>query len=45
CGWTAVEVHMAGPWVGIAAPGENIVSVSNADGGVWPTACPTSASN
>ena len=24
---------MAGPWVGIAAPGENIVSVSNADGG------------
>jgi membrane-anchored mycosin MYCP len=24
---------MAGPWVGIAAPGENVVSVSNADGG------------
>ncbi len=24
---------MAGPWVGIAAPGENIVSVSNGDGG------------
>jgi len=24
---------MAGPWVGIAAPGENIVSVSNSDGG------------
>jgi membrane-anchored mycosin MYCP len=24
---------MAGPWVGVAAPGENIVSVSNADGG------------
>ncbi|OBI31901.1 type VII secretion-associated serine protease mycosin [Mycobacterium sp. E2238] len=24
---------MAGPWVGIAAPGERIVSVSNADGG------------
>lgn len=24
---------MAGPWVGIAAPGENIASVSNADGG------------
>jgi type VII secretion-associated serine protease mycosin len=24
---------MAGPWVGIAAPGENIVSVSNRDGG------------
>ncbi|MFY2860634.1 type VII secretion-associated serine protease mycosin [Mycobacterium sp. THU-M104] len=24
---------MAGPWVGIAAPGENIVSVSNDDGG------------
>lgn len=24
---------MAGPWVGIAAPGERIVSISNADGG------------
>lgn len=24
---------MAGPWVGLAAPGENIASVSNADGG------------
>ncbi|MEY8018384.1 type VII secretion-associated serine protease mycosin [Mycobacterium servetii] len=24
---------MAGPWVGIAAPGEDVVSVSNADGG------------
>ena len=24
---------MAGPWVGIAAPGESIVSVSNRDGG------------
>ena len=24
---------MAGPWVGIAAPGENVVSVSNRDGG------------
>ena len=24
---------MAGPWVGIAAPGENIASVSNRDGG------------
>ncbi|MGB8792497.1 MAG: type VII secretion-associated serine protease mycosin [Mycobacterium sp.] len=24
---------MAGPWVGIAAPGQNIVSVSNRDGG------------
>jgi len=24
---------VAGPWVGIAAPGENIASVSNADGG------------
>jgi membrane-anchored mycosin MYCP len=24
---------MAGPWVGIAAPGENVVSVSNAPGG------------
>ncbi|WP_205876038.1 type VII secretion-associated serine protease mycosin [Mycobacterium camsae] len=24
---------MAGPWVGIAAPGENIASVSNGDGG------------
>jgi membrane-anchored mycosin MYCP len=25
---------MAGPWVGIAAPGENVVSVSNRDGGL-----------
>lgn len=24
---------MAGPWVGIAAPGENVVSISNRDGG------------
>jgi membrane-anchored mycosin MYCP len=24
---------MAGPWVGVAAPGENIASVSNRDGG------------
>jgi type VII secretion-associated serine protease mycosin len=27
------KFSMAGPWVGIAAPGENIVSVSNRDGG------------
>ena len=27
------KFSMAGPWVGIAAPGENIVSVSNTDGG------------
>ncbi|OBI96532.1 type VII secretion-associated serine protease mycosin [Mycobacterium asiaticum] len=27
------KFSMAGPWVGIAAPGENIASVSNADGG------------
>ena len=27
------KFSMAGPWVGIAAPGENIVSVSNGDGG------------
>jgi membrane-anchored mycosin MYCP len=29
----ASKFTMAGPWVGIAAPGENIASVSNADGG------------
>ena len=27
------DFTMAGPWVGIAAPGENITSVGNADGG------------
>jgi membrane-anchored mycosin MYCP len=27
------KFSMAGPWVGIAAPGENIVSISNRDGG------------
>ncbi|BAX90656.1 type VII secretion-associated serine protease mycosin [Mycobacterium shigaense] len=27
------KFSMAGPWVGVAAPGENIVSVSNRDGG------------
>lgn len=31
---------MAGPWVGIAAPGENIVSVSNRDGGGLANALP-----
>jgi membrane-anchored mycosin MYCP len=31
---------MAGPWVGIAAPGENIASVSNADGGGLANALP-----
>ena len=36
---------MAGPWVGIAAPGENIASVSNATAAAWPTACPTTTSN
>lgn len=30
---TASNFTMAGPWVGIAAPGENITSVGNADGG------------
>jgi len=29
----ASKFTMAGPWVGIAAPGENIASVSNRDGG------------
>ncbi len=28
------DFTMTGPWVGIAAPGENIVSVSNGDGGL-----------
>ncbi|MDH6198529.1 membrane-anchored mycosin MYCP [Mycobacterium frederiksbergense] len=32
---------MAGPWVGIAAPGENISSVSNAPGGGLSNATPT----
>lgn len=32
---------MAGPWVGIAAPGENVVSVSNAPGGGLANAVPT----
>ena len=27
------KFSMSGPWVGVAAPGENIVSVSNRDGG------------
>ncbi len=27
------DFTMAGPWVGVAAPGENIVSISNGDGG------------
>jgi membrane-anchored mycosin MYCP len=31
--WQPSKFTMAGPWVGIAAPGENIVSVSNGDGG------------
>jgi membrane-anchored mycosin MYCP len=31
---------MAGPWLGIAAPGENIASVSNADGGGIANALP-----
>jgi membrane-anchored mycosin MYCP len=34
------EFTMAGPWVGIAAPGENITSVSNADGGGLANALP-----
>ncbi len=32
---------MAGPWVGIAAPGENISSVSNAPGGGLSNAMPS----
>ena len=31
---------MAGPWVGIAAPGENVASVGNADGGGLANALP-----
>jgi membrane-anchored mycosin MYCP len=34
------EFTMAGPWVGIAAPGENIASVGNADGGGLANALP-----
>ena len=35
------EFTMAGPWVGIAAPGENITSVGNADGGGLANALPS----
>lgn len=31
---------MAGPWVGVAAPGENVVSVSNSNGGGLANAIP-----
>jgi membrane-anchored mycosin MYCP len=31
---------MAGPWVGVAAPGENVASVGNADGGGLANALP-----
>lgn len=34
------DFTMAGPWVGIAAPGENIASVGNADGGGLANAVP-----
>jgi len=34
------EFTAAGPWVGIAAPGENITSVGNADGGGLANALP-----
>ena len=34
------EFTTAGPWVGIAAPGENIASVGNADGGGLANALP-----
>ncbi|MGV0790642.1 type VII secretion-associated serine protease mycosin [Mycolicibacterium sp. XJ1819] len=34
------DFTMAGPWVGIAAPGENISSVGNADGGGLANALP-----
>lgn len=37
---TASNFTMAGPWVGIAAPGENITSVGNADGGGLANALP-----
>jgi membrane-anchored mycosin MYCP len=35
------DFTMAGPWVGIAAPGENITSVGNADGGGVANALPS----
>ena len=38
---TPSEFSMAGPWVGIAAPGENIISVGNADGGGLANALPS----
>jgi membrane-anchored mycosin MYCP len=37
------EFTMAGPWLGIAAPGENIVSVSNAPGGGLANGLPDNA--
>lgn len=36
----ASDFTMSGPWVGIAAPGENIASVGNADGGGLANALP-----
>ncbi|WP_084293911.1 type VII secretion-associated serine protease mycosin [Mycolicibacterium flavescens] len=36
----ASDFTMAGPWVGIAAPGQNIASVGNADGGGLANAVP-----
>ncbi|MGO4447204.1 type VII secretion-associated serine protease mycosin [Mycobacterium sp. 2YAF39] len=35
------DFTMAGPWVGIAAPGENITSIGNADGGGLANALPS----
>jgi membrane-anchored mycosin MYCP len=37
----ASDFTMAGPWVGIAAPGENVTSVGNADGGGLANALPS----
>lgn len=37
----ASDFTMAGPWVGIAAPGENIASIGNADGGGLANALPS----
>ncbi|MCT7658771.1 type VII secretion-associated serine protease mycosin [Mycobacterium deserti] len=39
-GGQASDFTMAGPWVGIAAPGENVASVGNADGGGLANALP-----
>jgi membrane-anchored mycosin MYCP len=39
------EFTMGGPWVGVAAPGENVLSLSNADGATLANGVPDSRGN